>query len=156
MARVVCGAHLRLFAPWTTRLLSQWMLYWWRISDSTTRELFPCTHPARDWTGSKYRFSSLRHDPTGNRTWPTRPLAARLNVLYRSSCVLNSLFHPQYSQNQFHIFLGDSRSTWVERLFWVTLSNAYLAKAVPLVVESGSYCRVIKAEDEQILSVTLK
>ena len=32
MSRVVCGAQLRLLAPWVTRLLSQWMLHWWQVS----------------------------------------------------------------------------------------------------------------------------
>ena len=34
------------------------------------RELFPCTHQrgSEGWTGCKCSFSSLRYDPTGNRT----------------------------------------------------------------------------------------
>jgi len=45
VSRVVCGAHLRLLAPWATRLLSQWMLHWWWVSGSTKRGTLPCTHP---------------------------------------------------------------------------------------------------------------
>jgi len=44
--RVVCGPHFRLLVPWATRLLSQWMLRWWRVNGSTARELFSCTHPS--------------------------------------------------------------------------------------------------------------
>ena len=44
MPQEVCGPHLSLLAPWTTRVLSQWMLHWWRVNGSTARELlFPCT-----------------------------------------------------------------------------------------------------------------
>jgi len=34
-------------SPFTcpTRLLSQWMLHWWRVNVSTARQLFPCTQP---------------------------------------------------------------------------------------------------------------
>jgi len=46
MSRVVCGAHPHLLAPWTTRLLSQWMLQWWRVNVSTQRQLSPCTDPS--------------------------------------------------------------------------------------------------------------
>jgi len=35
--RVVCGAHLSLVPPWATRLLSQWMLHWWRVNGNTAR-----------------------------------------------------------------------------------------------------------------------
>jgi len=75
--RVVCGAF-RLLAPWATRLLSQWMLQWWRVSGSAAREPFSCTHLLRPsmslelWTGRKYLFSSLkRYNPTGIPTQPT-------------------------------------------------------------------------------------
>jgi len=34
---MVCGTHLRLLAPWATRLLSQRMVHWWRVNDSTAR-----------------------------------------------------------------------------------------------------------------------
>ena len=39
--QVFCGTHLRLLVPWATRLLSQWMLHWLRVSGSTAREQFP-------------------------------------------------------------------------------------------------------------------
>jgi len=38
VSRVVCGAHLRLLAA--TRLVSQWMLHWWRISGSVDKLWF--------------------------------------------------------------------------------------------------------------------
>jgi len=45
VSRVVCGAHLRLLAPWTTRLLSRWIhLHWWRVNCNNAREAFPCIH----------------------------------------------------------------------------------------------------------------
>jgi len=62
-------------------LLSQWMLHWWRVSASPSRELFPCTHLARSWTGRKYPFSSLWCHPTGNRTQLTS-----LNGACSSNC----------------------------------------------------------------------
>jgi len=74
MSRLVCGAHLRLLAPWATRLLSQWMLHWWQVNSSTAREPFPATiykSRARGWTHCKYFLSSLWCDPTGNRTQAT-------------------------------------------------------------------------------------
>jgi len=37
MLRVFSDVYLRLLAPWATRLLSQWMLHWWRVNDSTAR-----------------------------------------------------------------------------------------------------------------------
>jgi len=47
LSRVVCDAHLRLLAPWTAWLFSQWILHRWRVNaGTTTRELFPCKHPS--------------------------------------------------------------------------------------------------------------
>ena len=37
-------SHLRLLAPWAARLLSQWMLHWWRDNNSTAREALPNIH----------------------------------------------------------------------------------------------------------------
>jgi len=71
VSRVVCGAHIRLIAPWATRLLSQWILHWWRVSGSTACEPFPCADTARGWIGRKYDFLFLRNDQTGIRTHPT-------------------------------------------------------------------------------------
>jgi len=46
VSRVVSDAHLHLIALlWTMRLLSQWMLHWWRVNSSTARETLPYTHP---------------------------------------------------------------------------------------------------------------
>ena len=39
VSRVVYG-----HSPISAR--SQWMLHWWRADSSSTRELFPCTHPS--------------------------------------------------------------------------------------------------------------
>ena len=87
VSRRVCGAHLRLLAPWATRLLSQWMLHWWRINVSTARQLFPCTLPLTPsgpgWTGCKHRFSSLRYDLAGNRTRSISFWRRVRNRLYR-------------------------------------------------------------------------
>jgi len=30
--RPCCDAHLRLLMSWVTRLLSRWMLHWWRVN----------------------------------------------------------------------------------------------------------------------------
>jgi len=75
VSRVVCGAPLRLLAPWTTLLLSKWMLHWWRVKGSTAREPFPRTRPLKPITRLNKAqlpfFSSFRYDPAGNRTNPT-------------------------------------------------------------------------------------
>jgi len=61
MLRVLSDVYLRLLAPWTTRLLSQWMLHWWRVNGNTARELFlepTYERRARGWTDRKYRESN--------------------------------------------------------------------------------------------------
>jgi len=47
------GSHLRLFAPWTTRLFSQQMLHWWQGNGSTRLNLFfapTLQRRARGWS----------------------------------------------------------------------------------------------------------
>ena len=44
-SRVVCGAYLRLLAPWTAWLLWQLVLHRWRVNGRTVRGLFPFTNP---------------------------------------------------------------------------------------------------------------
>jgi len=69
---MVSGHLLRLLAPWTTRLLPQWMLHWWRVNGSTVCEPFPLHLP----TNAKYeagqpsntRVASLSHNETGSQT----------------------------------------------------------------------------------------
>ena len=47
-------------APRAKRLLSQWMLHWWRVSGSAAREPFLCTHPltpSTNWANhDRYRL----------------------------------------------------------------------------------------------------
>jgi len=92
VSRVVTGAHLRLIAPRTTPLLSWWMLHWWQTSGSTQREAFPCTTHPRGWAVCEYRFSSLPHDPTGNR--------CAYQLWWRA---LSPLYHLRKSWTQFSI-----------------------------------------------------
>jgi len=51
VSRVTCGAHLRLLFPWTTRLLSQWILDWWWVHGSTARKSFSCTRHVQHEAG---------------------------------------------------------------------------------------------------------
>jgi len=44
------------------------MLHWWKVSDSNTGQPLLFTINVEHEAGKKYRFSSLRHYPTGNRT----------------------------------------------------------------------------------------
>jgi len=74
VSRVFCRDHLLLLAPWATRLLSQWMLCWWRIIGSTAPWLFPCTHtltPITRLDRLQVPFLSLWYNLAGNRTQPT-------------------------------------------------------------------------------------
>ena len=82
----VGSAHLRLLQLWATRLLSQWMLHWWRDNDSTARELFLCTRPSTSSTRpdrpqvSIFKFSmwpDWESNPTCQHLWRV------LNQLYR-------------------------------------------------------------------------
>ena len=52
----------------TCQGLSWWMLHWWKVSDSNTDQPLLFTINVEHEAGKKYRFSSLRHYPTGNRT----------------------------------------------------------------------------------------
>jgi len=62
------------------------LLHCWRVNGITVRELLPCSPyqaRARGWSVREWRFSSLRYDPTWNRTQPTS-----FGNLMRSTTVL--------------------------------------------------------------------
>ena len=81
--RVACGVHLRLLAQRATRLPSQWILHWWRVSGSTARKpLSRSTHPLT---------LSTRMD---RQQVPIFKSSAESNTTYQFWwCFLNQLHH---------------------------------------------------------------
>jgi len=88
------GAHLRLLAPLVTRLLSHWMLHWWRVNGSTARGTLPCTHPSTPST----RLGRPQVPFFKSSVWPRR----ESNQAYHCQC------HGKFvilacSQKSFHL-----------------------------------------------------
>ena len=103
---MVCGAHLRLLAPWATWLFSQLMWHWWRVNGSTASQPFPCTHQSTpstrlDWPQEPFFKSSVWPDresnPTNQLRWCGLNQLYHLSVKYFFKCLQHTSFTTLYN-----------------------------------------------------------